>query len=249
MSPPSPCSGFGANSQDAPLSRATGIGRRARENPRSLFSPPSHSSGARVKYRKTRKVPKRDLAPRSGNKAIAADLDGASDSTHHARSLTGTPVEFIVDKDPWAGRVASFEELSEFDGEILMEVDFEGGDVPRGDFNYTEIFRGAEAYLQRRVPNSDLRGPLELPGMPQAAIAPPCPWRARQRAAIPSILASPALLRNVLPTPLMGMEKYGVQNRRSARRRSGHSQLSSSFPDISQPRGPLDREAGATWAH
>ena len=131
---------------------------------------PPHSSRAREapsRYRKPRKIPKRDPAPRPDSEVTAADLDEASASTQHAKSPIGTPVEFVVDKVSCAERVADFEAFPEFGGQIPMQVDFGDVDVPRGGF---QLHRGTSK--GRGLP-SEARTQLWPPETPVAARAAP----------------------------------------------------------------------------
>ena len=95
-----------------------------------------------------------------------ADLDEAPASTQHAKSLSGTPVRSTVGKVPCAGRVVDFEAIPEFCGGILMQVDFEDGDVSRGISTTRRYSEG---------PRPNFRGayPALAPGDPWSC--PSCP--------------------------------------------------------------------------
>ena len=159
------------------------------------------------------------------------------------RASPGPHLTFSVEKAPCAGRVADF---GAFDGRGLSCRWTSRTAMYQGRF---QLHRGT---LRGRGLPSEARAKLWPPRASGAARdAPSC-----DNPAIPlagpltdsslSTLAFPTLLRNILATLLMGIEKYGVENRLSTRRHSGYSKRPSSFPGVSQPRRQLDRAVGAT---
>ena len=107
----------------------------------------------------------------------------------------------------FSGRVAGFEAFPEFDGGIPMQVDFEDGDVSRGDLNFTEILWGCEAYLEVGIQVWPLEAPWAARATPSCNPPRHVPSESANGQPLLRSLAFPALLRPILSTSLTGVRK------------------------------------------